>query len=234
MNHRVRSAQLFSFASALLVLFVSNTLFAQARDFHTQRIILDDGATPPHTFTLQIPTLTSNQSFTLPTVGLTWPTTNAIGVLTNDGSGALSWGAGGGGGSYLPLSGGTMTGAIAGLQASGDISLGKHIATTSTIVSAGVGDGTQILSSSVSAFGSDVAGRVIFTYTNTGAGNGTAKITFGTPYSSAPIVVITPVNNPAANLLPWITSTTTDFTFNIPASQGVQTGATYNYIVIQP
>jgi hypothetical protein len=114
MNTTTRLVGLRLFAAAAFLtqamLLAPSSLFAQASQYyHTAGIVLDDGA--GHTITLLPPTSgAGGGTITLPPAGLLWPTTNLVGVLTNDGSGNLSWGSGGSG-VYLPLAGGTMAGA---------------------------------------------------------------------------------------------------------------------------
>jgi len=112
---RLTGPQLFAaaalFTLTLAMLLAPSSLFAQASQYyHSRGIVLDDGA--GHSVILLPPTTGSGGgTITLPPSGLVWPTTNVAGVLTNDGSGGLTWGVGGGG-SFLPLAGGSITGTV--------------------------------------------------------------------------------------------------------------------------
>ena len=71
----------------------SQSLLAQtatptAECYHAACIVLDDGT--GNTVTLLPPGGTPGAG------SISWPTSNAVGVLTNDGNGGLSWGAAGG------------------------------------------------------------------------------------------------------------------------------------------
>lgn len=153
--------------------------------------------------------------------------------------------------SYLPLAGGTMTGAAVmntagaadmtvdetGLTRAGDITLNTgaanavstngHIVTTSTV---GAGSFAGVVTAA-SAAGSDVAGTV--TLTTSGAGAGTATIAFGNTYGTAPIVVITPANAAAVASITkvYVTPTATNFTINL-TDGAASAGAAFNYIVV--
>ena len=87
---------------AVSSLVAVNAIAQTSQIFHARGIFLDDGA--GHSVTLLPPTTGSGHSITLPPAGLIWPNANAAGVLTNDGSGNLSW-VTGGGGLTLPYSG---------------------------------------------------------------------------------------------------------------------------------
>ena len=114
---------------------------------------------------------------------------------------------------------------------SADVSTSGHLLTTSTIGST-ANDGVGVTASSVA--GSDVAGVVTMT-TALHAGGGTCTITFGTTYTAAPIVILTPATTGgdvnAASM--WVTSTATTFVINF-GSTAAATSFKVNYIVIQP
>jgi hypothetical protein len=95
-----------SLAAALCVGSAS-TVFAQnGQTYHSGSILL---GTAPNTMLINPPAGGGASTFTFPSSSLTWPAANAAGALTNNGTGTLSWGSAG---SFLPLAGGTMTGAI--------------------------------------------------------------------------------------------------------------------------
>ena len=82
----IRKPLFFQCLSACLALFVTvgpHSTFAQSRNLRAERFIFDDGS--GHLLTLQTNTLTGSST-------LTFPATNAIGLLSNDGSGMLTWG----------------------------------------------------------------------------------------------------------------------------------------------
>jgi hypothetical protein len=109
---------------ALICIFVTCNSFGQASQYyHTRGIMLDDGA--GHTVILLPPTSGSGGTITLPPSGLVWPSSNAVGELTNDGSGNLSWVR------YLPLAGGTLTGGVTGTTFTGTSFTGSGAALTS-------------------------------------------------------------------------------------------------------
>ncbi len=114
---------------------------------------------------------------------------------------------------------------------SGNVSTSGHIATTSTMGFGG-NDGTVVTIASVS--GSDVAG---FIHVNTSgtAGEGFVAVTFGTPYGSAPIVIVSPASPGAqgggAILGYYTTATATGFQLFINSS-AIPTIAQFNYMVI--
>jgi|GEM_PF-2811440 len=67
----------------------------QAQTFvksHASALILPGSGTDiTHTMTITAPSLSGNPSITLPGASLVFPATNGSGVLTNDGSGTLTW-----------------------------------------------------------------------------------------------------------------------------------------------
>ena len=85
---RLTGPQLFAAAAfltlTLAMLLAPSSLLAQASQYyHTAGIVLDDGS--GNTITLLPPGGTTGSGV------ISWPTTNAAGVLTNNGSGGLSW-----------------------------------------------------------------------------------------------------------------------------------------------
>jgi hypothetical protein len=70
---------------ALLCIFSASESFAQtAQYYHSRGVLLDDGS--GHTVTLLPPTTGGASSSSM-----LWPNSNGVGVLTNDGSGNLTW-----------------------------------------------------------------------------------------------------------------------------------------------
>ncbi|HET6402241.1 MAG TPA: hypothetical protein VFH95_12700 [Candidatus Kapabacteria bacterium] len=90
------------FFAIAFVISVSVSASAQSRSLGARSLVLDDGA--GNITTLVAPSGGSG-TITLPSLTLTFPATNGSGVLTNDGSGILSWAtvSGGTGGVNLQL-----------------------------------------------------------------------------------------------------------------------------------
>lgn len=77
----------------------------------------------------------------------------------------------------------------------------------------------------------DMAGKIsISTNTTTGVG---ATITFNKTYTTAPVVILTPTNNPAAVDMTktYVTSTTSTFVVNFTSP--LSNDKTYNYIIVE-
>jgi hypothetical protein len=134
----------------------------------------------------------------------------------------------------LPAGGGlNVTGgdlAVTGAVSTGNLTVGGHILTTSTIGSASAG-GTA---SSASVSGSDVSGTITFSASN---GSGTVDVAFASSYSVAPVVVVAPANAAAANSATgigsfYVTSSTTGFTLHVGVGTDGVSSAEFNYIVM--
>ena len=62
-------------------------------DVHAKRLLMPSNGTDlTHTLTIQVPTFSTTPIITLPGATLTFPATNATGLLSNDGLGNLLWG----------------------------------------------------------------------------------------------------------------------------------------------
>lgn len=113
----------------------------------------------------------------------------------------------------------------------GDFTTAGHLLTTSTInpTTANADD-----ANTSSVTGSDVGGTVTFSITNTAASKGSVQVSFGTTYTTPPVVVISPAN--AATTDPglgkwYVTSSATNFTIHFTDAASVAT-LKFNYFVI--
>ncbi|HET6402243.1 MAG TPA: hypothetical protein VFH95_12710 [Candidatus Kapabacteria bacterium] len=78
------------FFAIALVMLATVCASAQTRALGARSLVLDDGA---GNTTMLVAASGGTGTFTLPALSLTFPSTNASGVLTNNGSGSLSWAA---------------------------------------------------------------------------------------------------------------------------------------------
>lgn len=81
-----------------------------------------NAATGNFTLSLSPANLTGNRRHTLPDYNMTWPAADAAGVLTSNGAGVLSWGAGGGAHAILSA---THTDTLADSVVDGDVIIGN-------------------------------------------------------------------------------------------------------------
>jgi hypothetical protein len=123
---------------------------------------------------------------------------------------------------------GAITGATT-VTTSSDVSVGQHILSTNSIGI--VASGTNVFTPI--AVGSDIAGTITFNQINN---SGDVTVSFAAAYGSAPIVVVSPATENAANPTlggyVWVTSTPNDFTLHFAGAEGSQIGVSYNYIII--
>jgi hypothetical protein len=124
-------------------------------------------------------------------VTYSWPTANAAGVLTNDGAGALSWAAGGGGGTagapttatYLLQ---TANASLPNAQALGALATGLLLVTTGTGVLSTATPGTHYVlpSGSITGTASNITGTTAIANGGTGATNATAAFNALSPMTA--------------------------------------------------
>ena len=86
---------------------------------------------------------------------------------------------------------------------------------------------------SITTNSTDVAGMISFTSTSTPGSAGQVTVTFNSPYSTPPIVVLTAANRNAGGRVVYATSTTDDFTVGMDTAPAASTVYEYYYHVIE-
>ncbi|HVU59462.1 MAG TPA: hypothetical protein VHC98_01335 [Candidatus Saccharimonadales bacterium] len=131
----------------------------------------------------------------------------------------------------------TMVLTVKSLVVSGTLTVDGHIITgnptgTTTAVSGSAADCSS--TATVSVTGDDTAGAVSITTGNSPCAAGTlATVTFAAPFSTAPIVVLTPEGTAGAALQYGATATTTTFTIASGTAPAPNTTYDYYYHVLQ-
>jgi hypothetical protein len=131
------------------------------------------------------------------------------------------------------ISAGVIT--VKNLSVSGTLSLDGHLAIGGRQPSVSAVSG---VSTGASVQGNDSAGTIILAVPPNGGttdGASLVNLTFSSPYSAIPVVLITPIGRPSALLEPFVTASATGFNIsaaNFPASASTQSYA-FNFWVVQ-